>query len=323
MSVLQELKEQIRAALPELDMVLGWEQGFDALHMRPLFIRTEKDLERLVLNPLCVHSLATYLPGLLRGAGNDKKVGLVVKGCDSRAVVQLVQEKLIPRDRVVMFGFGCNGIVSLQKLEAGAQGCTGIGSVEFAGDKVVLSAPDTKVELPFAEIRSGKCETCRYHNAIDADHFAGARVEEGAVPAKHPTLEEFEKLPLSERFAFWQEQMRRCVRCYACRNTCPMCVCRDHCIATSRNPHWLTQESSTAENFMFQMIHVMHLTGRCVECGECERACPLDIPLMLLRRSMNGVVRELFAYESGTDPDATPPLLTYQVEEETINERGW
>ncbi|MFV0423726.1 4Fe-4S dicluster domain-containing protein [Oleidesulfovibrio sp.] len=323
MSVLQELKEQIRVALPDLDMVLGWEQGFDSAHMRPLYIREEQDIERLVLNPLCVHSLATYLPGLLRGGGNEKKVGIVVKGCDSRAVIQLIQENLIPRERVVMFGFGCNGIVSLQKIEAIAGDSGYMESVEFTGDKVVVSVDGKKTEIPMADVASGKCATCRHHNAIDADHFAGPRAEDGEVPAKHPTLEEFEKLSLPERFAFWQEQMRRCVRCYACRNTCPMCVCRDHCIATSRDPHWLSQDTNTAENFMFQMIHVMHLAGRCVECGECERACPLDIPIMLLRRSMNESVKELFDYSSGTDKDATPPLLTYKVEEETINERGW
>ncbi len=323
MSVLQELKEQIRAALPELDVVLGWEQGYDSLHVKPLYIREEKDIDRLVLSPLCAHSLGTYLPGLMRGAGNEKKVGIVAKGCDSRAVIQLAQEQLIQRDRVVMFGFGCNGVVSLDRLEAVVGDSGYVEDVEFGADSLTVSVASNKTVVPLADVYSTKCASCRYPNAIEADHFVGPRAEEREVPAKHPTLEEFEKLSLPERFAFWQEQMRRCVRCYACRNTCPMCVCRDHCIASSRDPHWLAQETGTAENFMFQMIHVIHLTGRCVECGECERACPLGIPLMLMRRAMNDVVKELFDYASGTDLNATPPLLTYKVEEETINERGW
>jgi len=91
----------------------------------------------------------------------------------------------------------------------------------------------------------------------------------------------------------------------------------------SRDPHWLSQENATAENWMFQMIHVMHLTGRCVECGECERACPMDIPLMLLRRQMNKGVREVFGYEAGLDPQGKPPLLTFNVEEDNIPEREW
>ena len=127
----------------------------------------------------------------------------------------------------------------------------------------------------------------------------------------------------AEKLAFWQETMSRCIRCYACRNACPMCVCRDHCIATSRDPLWVSQENLPSENMMFQMIHVSHLAGRCTECGECERACPVDIPLMLLRRYMNKQVRDVFQHEAGKALDQTPPLLTFKVEEERINERGW
>ena len=74
---------------------------------------------------------------------------------------------------------------------------------------------------------------------------------------------------------------------------------------------------------MFQLVHVSHLAGRCTECGECERACPVDIPLMLLRRWMNKQVKDVFEHQAGTVLDQTPPLLTFKVEEERINERGW
>ena len=77
------------------------------------------------------------------------------------------------------------------------------------------------------------------------------------------------------------------------------------------------------ENWMFQMIHVMHLTGRCVECGECERACPMEIPLMLLRHQMNRGIKDVFDYEAGIDSQTKPPLLTFKVEEDNIPERDW
>ena len=71
MSQLEQLQDAIRQKLPELDMVIAWGTGFDPLHTTPLFIRNESDLEHMTWGPLCVHNLATYLPGL---KGNDERV---------------------------------------------------------------------------------------------------------------------------------------------------------------------------------------------------------------------------------------------------------
>jgi Na+-translocating ferredoxin:NAD+ oxidoreductase RnfC subunit len=73
---------------------------------------------------------------------------------------------------------------------------------------------------------------------------------------------------------------------------------------------------------MWQIMHAMHLAGRCTDCGECERACPMTIPIQRIRRKLNQEIKELFAYEAGIDPEATPPLYTFQVEEPTIKEKG-
>ena len=77
------------------------------------------------------------------------------------------------------------------------------------------------------------------------------------------------------------------------------------------------------QKWMFQIIHAMHLAGRCTECGECERACPMNIPILSLRQKLNREIKELFDCEAGVDPEAIPPLLTFKVEEANINERGW
>ena len=71
---------------------------------------------------------------------------------------------------------------------------------------------------------------------------------------------------------------------------------------------------------MFHLIHAIHLAGRCTECGECERACPMNIPLGKLKKKINMDMLELFDYVPGVKPDDKPPLFTFKVEEEKIEE---
>ena len=104
---------------------------------------------------------------------------------------------------------------------------------------------------------------------------------------------------LEERRAYWEKELGRCIRCYACRNACPLCVCKESCIAETRDPHWMSQRQRPTEKMMFHLIHALHLAGRCTECGECERACPMNIPLGKLKKKINMEMLELFGYTAG------------------------
>jgi len=318
MSKLDTLKEQIQEALPDLDFVVAWERGFDPAHATPYHIKEEADLDRMVLDATCAHNLASFLTGF-----KGKKVGVVVKGCDSRTVVQLMQEKLIDREAVTVFGVPCRGVLDKAKLRR-AVDLSRVESLEADETTVRLSANGEEQELPREELVADKCITCRYPNPLEFDHMAGKPLEPvGDEATQCARIEAFEEKPVQERFEFWVGEMDRCIRCYACRNACPLCVCRDHCIGDSRDPHWVSQETDIRNKWMFQLIHASHLAGRCTECGECERACPMDIPVLMFKKKLSSAVKELFNYESGVDPAAIPPLFTFQIDEETINERGW
>ena len=318
MSHLEELKDAIRSRLGDLDCVIGWEQGYDPLHATPLFIRTEADLDRLNIGPLAVHNPARYVTGF-----KGKKIGVVVRGCHSRSIIELINEKLLNRDEVVLFGLCCDGVVSQRKIRAALPADPGfVETATIEGDTLRVKVAGQESSIKVADVLVDKCVNCRYPDPLLADVLVGEK-HEAREKTSLACQDAFEAKTDADKFAFWRDQMSRCVRCYACRNVCPMCVCQDHCIASSRNPLWMSQENSPLENFMFQMIHDSHLTGRCTDCGECERACPVDIPLMLLRRYMNKQVHEVFGHEAGTTLDRTPPLLTFQVEEPRIKERDW
>lgn len=319
MKIQEELKDSIRKALPQLDVVIGWCRSFDPLHATPHFIRREEEIDKLEIGPLSVHNLATYLPGL-RG----KKIGIVVKGCDSRSVVELLQEKLIDRENVTIFGFPCSGVVDQTKIKKALGHVGNIESCDMSDQSMVVVVDGKAHSLKLSEMLAEKCLSCRYPDAIISDHFVGDKKgNSDPADANYQALETFEKLSVSERFAYWIKEVDRCIRCYACRSACPLCVCRDHCAAESRDPHWLSQENNVRDKLMFQVIHAYHMAGRCTECGECQRACPVDIPVLMLKQKMNKEVRDIFKYEAGVDPENTPPLLSFKMEEENITEKDW
>lgn len=316
--MLDQLKDSIKTALPDLDMVMGWSMGYDPLHASPHYMYTATDVDDLVWGPLNVQNLATYLPSL-----KGKKVGIIVKGCDSRSVVELLQENLINREDVVIFGAPCSGVVDMTKIKRAIPDSPFTRAVDIAEDTLTITTATQTHTLDITDVLAEKCTRCRFPNAVIADHFVGEKRPPVVEQDTYSDVEQFESREFAERRDFWMHEMDRCIRCYACRNACPMCVCRDHCVAQSRNPKWLSQRDGVRDKFMFQVIHAVHLAGRCTGCGECERACPMDIPVLLLKRKLNTVVHDLFDYDAGIDETAKPPLLAFSLEESTIKEKDW
>ena len=321
MALQEQLKKMILEVLPGVDCVVGWGPGPEPLRGSPYFMRNAEDVEAFAAGPLAVQNTAVFLPEY---AG--KKVGIVVKGCDSRSVVQLINEKLVKREEVVIIGFPCNGVVDADKIAAklAQYGEPGEAeSAEVSEKEIKVKIAGQEVNIALAEIMADKCERCRFPNAVISDFFAGDARDASDVKDDFEDLAELEKMDLGGRLKFWEKEMSRCVRCYACRNSCPLCVCRDHCVAGSREPHWLTQADSVRDKLMFQVIHAMHMAGRCTSCGECQRTCPAGIPVLLLKRTLSRAVGRIFDYDAGLDMESTPPLLTFKVEEAAIKEREW
>jgi ferredoxin len=311
-----ELRAAIAGELGNVDFVLGYSRGFDPLHATPVSVRSEKDLDKLIFDPTCVQNLATCLYGL-RG----KRMGLVVKGCDSRSVMQLMQEKIVDRANLVLFGMPCDGVLDMGKVRVQTD-ITRVQEAHFEGDKVRLVLADGEKTLEKRAVLADKCLRCHYPNPVVADHMIGPELPVTGVEDTYADVTALEKLSTQERFDFWKRQMSRCIRCYACRNACPLCVCKHVCLADSREPHWLSAEATLQEKWLFQVMHALHLAGRCTECGECQRSCPEGIPILLLKRKMNKELKELFNYEAGVSLDAVPPLHTFLMEEEKIKDRG-
>jgi formate dehydrogenase (coenzyme F420) beta subunit len=105
------------------------------------------------------------------------------------------------------------------------------------------------------------------------------------------------------RFTRWMYEFAKCIKCYGCRNICPVCFCKE---CSLDDPDLLGTGSLPPEVPLFHLVRAVHMAGRCVDCGLCEDACPAEIPLRLLYRKVNEIVKEVFGYETGTSPGQSP-----------------
>lgn len=298
------LRATVRRLLADgrVDLVIAYGAGTLPLRTSPVFVRTPEEADLLVWNSFCEYNLANYLP---RCKGD--RVGIVVKGCDARAVVQLLQENQVQRDRLYIIGIPCAGVIDRRKV-AELVGGREITVVEETGDSIVVRGHDFAETLARDAVLYLSCRGCRHPNPVLADLLIGERVAEKEGSFEDITA--FESLPAAEREAYFVREMNKCIRCYACRNACPMCYCKQ-CFVDASNPQWLSKWVGTADNMFFHLGRAFHLVGRCVDCGACARACPVGVDLMKLHRKMVKDARELFGYEAGLDPRALPLLGTF------------
>lgn len=124
-------------------------------------------------------------------------------------------------------------------------------------------------------------------------------------------LAEMNKLNPEERFAWWQKEFSKCIKCYACRQACPMCYCT-RCAVEVNQPQWIPVQSNTHGNMEWHILRAMHLAGRCISCGECGRACPVGIPCHLLTMHLADQTHKYFNVYAGISDKMKSVLSVYE-----------
>jgi len=290
----------------KVDVVIGFEKGTIPLRSTPCFIRNADDVNKLVWSGGCENNLATYLHKI------KERVAIVAKGCDSRAIVELIKENQINRNQLQIIGVPCTGVFDRKKIEKKLEGRELLDAEEKDG-KVTLKGRGIEISVPREELIYDLCLSCRYNNPVIYDYLVGEKVPENGED-DYNDVAEIEKKTSIERRDYFMKEMSKCIRCYACRNACPMCYCEE-CFVDCSSPEWISKSIDVKDILIFHAVRSFHGAGRCVECGACERACPMGINLMKLNRKLNKDIKELFNYEAGVNSEEPQVLNTFNMDD--------
>lgn len=334
---IEQLRKEAKKILKEgkVKYIIGYTKSSQNFSASPVFIKKPEDTSKLIWNPTCVQNLVKFIVDDKQKQCKEKEpderpIGIMVKGCDSRAINVLIQEKFIDREDVYLLGVSCEelGVLDEKKIAKKLKGKK-IEKVDFDKKKnIIISTKDGEVKIPIKEVLAERCLECRANFPVIYDTLYGEKVER-EVKEPFKSLNQIESQSFKKRWNFWAEQLDRCIRCYACRSICPMCYC-DECVADSINYavtpettaeekaqkiQWIERSPDLPENIGYHLIRAIHLAGRCIDCGECERACPVDIPLRLLNKKLEKAAQELFDYDVGFDHEKPSLISSFKDED--------
>ena len=285
---------------------------------------------------------AKYLHKSVQGALKEK-VGLIARPCDTRALIELAKIKQINLDNIFVIAIEDRGMIPkagreikkikdvdptkivkekisdkglIVKMDDGSTNELNLAVAEnclrcYRKLPIVadLSVSDLGIPIDSDEIilkiysdkGSDVLEKSGLSKKSLPDDVKKAHTEKyddiiaKAKEKRAKDLEEWAKVPQEEKTA----HLLKCTACGMCIRGCPVCYCID-CILLSK------RKAKTIDNISYQLTRIAHVADRCIECGNCENNCPMNLPLSLYFQSLNEVFKEKFDYESGISIDDIP-----------------
>ncbi|MGQ9678191.1 MAG: 4Fe-4S dicluster domain-containing protein [bacterium] len=285
------------------------------------------------------------------------KVGVFLRPCEARAVIELVKLKQVVLDGLVLIGVDCPGTYRTVSFnEIGGQDV-------FQFVNLFLQKQDGY--LKEERFRSA-CSVCEFPTPLVYDlHIGflgmnpveelwiatgsekgtellkGLEIESDSEPElRRKFLEEFraererraeERIKGLDERALGPENLVKyfahCLNCHNCMKVCPVCYCREcffESMALERELDEVVRISRykggtrmPAGTLLYHITRMNHMMTSCVQCGICEDSCPVNIGLSILFKKVSRNAQREFDYLSGRSLSEPLPLVTFREDEFT------
>ncbi len=311
-----------------VDAVLAVKRGVDIYDAVPTLITDPADMAETAGSLHCgTLLLSKLLKRYLDGAEN-MRIGITVKGCDAMGLYELAKRNQVNLDNVLMIGVNCGGSVSPGygrrpncrrcKMKVPRQADLACGNWGVIGDKAgkatfVEVCSDKGADLLNRAVKAGAIAT---EPANPKGVEIRGKVENSMLKLGDKWRKRyFEGLGEGkERLQKIMEESSRCTKCYACIEHCPIC----YCVECSTKKSYLVPPGVLPVPFMFHLIRYAHVADSCINCGQCEEDCPMEIPNSLYMHSLQVEMEKMFGHTPGVNLEL--PVLAL-VEEHAERER--
>jgi formate dehydrogenase subunit beta len=285
--------------------------------------------------------------------GHREKLGVVLRSCEIRALVELVKFQQAKLDDVLIVGVDClgtykvtdwqNAKVDLAPTLAGA--ATGelkpLDGLQFRTACQICEQPLPEGEHVALTIGLVGVEPGKIYLKVRDDLAQALDLSAGDAPAGRPkAADKLVTARTQARDAAIAEfrgrvnsmdgllaEFSTCIRCHNCMVNCPICYCKECIFRTATFDHdsqlyyqWAERKGTVRmlpDTLLFHLTRLNHMVSSCVGCGLCSDACPADIPVATVFRSVGQRVQALFDYHPGRSLEEAAPVQEFREDELT------
>ena len=272
-----EYSEKIREVAKRLlesgqvEVFIGYKKGSVPMMNEPVMIRSPEQVDQLHWDSHCGLNLCNYL------TKRKEKIGILATGCNSRNIVTHIIEKQIKREQLYIIGVPCKGMVDHRAVRRAVKNRE-ILEVTEEGETLIVRGTDFEERLNKADYLQSNCAVCRHRNPVIYDELVADLVKEQKDVDPYVDVKKIEGMSPDKKWDFFTRLISECIRCYACRNACPLCYCPT-CFVDESRPQWVGKSIDPIDTMTFHFLRAYHCAGRCTDCGACERVCPVGIPV--------------------------------------------